>query len=87
MNEKVTVNVRELRDNLSSYLNQAGKGDEVIVTSHGKAIARIVSVSAKKPRTALLGAMRGRIVMAPDFDQTPDDLIDLMEGRGEADEA
>ena len=83
MNEKITVNVRELRDNLAGYLSLAGHGDEVTITSHGKPLARIVSAAAKKPRSALFGAMRGQITVAPDFDETPDDVLDAMEGRGE----
>ena len=83
MSEKVTVNVRDLRDNLAGYLSRASHGSEVTVTSHGKPIARIIPVAPKKPRAALFGAMRGQIAMAPDFNETPDDIIDAMEGRGE----
>jgi prevent-host-death family protein len=83
MNEKVTVHVRELRDNLAFYLNQVSHGDEVTVTSHGKPIAKIVPTLSKKPRSALFGAMRGQITMAADFDRTPDDMIDAMEDLGE----
>jgi len=79
MNEKIMVNVRELRDNLASYLNQASHGDEVTVTSHGKPIAKIVPAVTRTPRAALFGIMRGRITIAPDFDNTPDDIIDAME--------
>jgi prevent-host-death family protein len=83
MNEKITVNVRELRDNLASYLSQASRGDEVTITSHGKPVAKIVPAVAKRPRSALFGAMRGQITVAPDFDETPDDIIDAMEGLDE----
>ncbi len=81
MNDKVTVNVRELRDNLASYLSQVSQGNEVTITSRGKAIARIIPAVEKTARSALFGAMRGQITMAPDFDETPDDIIDAMEGR------
>jgi prevent-host-death family protein len=83
MKEKFTVNVRELRDNLASYLSQVSHGGEITITSHGKPIAKIIPSIAKKPRSALFGAMRGQITMAPDFDETPDDIIDAMEGRDE----
>ena len=36
------VGIRELRDNLSRYLNQVRDGTEVTVTDHGRAVARIV---------------------------------------------
>jgi prevent-host-death family protein len=81
MNEKLTVNVRELRDNLASYLSQVSSGFEVTITSHGKPIAKIIPATAKKPRSALFGSMRGQITVAEDFDETPGDVIDAMEGQ------
>jgi prevent-host-death family protein len=36
------VNITELRSNLPTYLGQVQAGEELVVTSHGKAIARIL---------------------------------------------
>jgi prevent-host-death family protein len=41
----VTVGVRELRENLSSYLDRVKAGEEVVITERGKRIARIVGPS------------------------------------------
>lgn len=41
--------VRELRDHLSRYLNVVRDGQEVTVTDHGKAVARLVPLD--HPRT------------------------------------
>ncbi len=41
------VSVRELKNGLSRYLRAAQGGEEVIVTSHGKPVARLVAVSAQ----------------------------------------
>jgi prevent-host-death family protein len=38
----VTVGVRQLRENLSAYLDRVKAGEEVIITERGKRIARIV---------------------------------------------
>lgn len=50
-----SVNVTELRQHLPEYLKQVQRGEEVVITLHGKTIARIVpdrpdclSVSAQK---------------------------------------
>lgn len=48
------VSVRELKSRLSEYLRRAADGQEVVVTSHGKAIARLVAPS-REDRTALGG--------------------------------
>ncbi|MEK6724963.1 MAG: type II toxin-antitoxin system prevent-host-death family antitoxin [Deltaproteobacteria bacterium] len=52
------VNVTELRSHLPAYLGQVQTGEELVVTSHGKAIARIVpsrdiSDAARKQLKAL----------------------------------
>ena len=39
------VGVRELRNNLSRYLDRVHAGDEVIVTDHGREIARVVPIA------------------------------------------
>jgi len=41
-NARMEAGVRELRDRLSHYLNVVRDGQEVTVTDHGKAVARLV---------------------------------------------
>jgi prevent-host-death family protein len=36
------VNVTELRNHLPGYLSKVQKGDEILVTAHGRVIARIL---------------------------------------------
>lgn len=38
------VGIRELKDGLSRYLKRVQKGESVVVTDHGRAVARIVPV-------------------------------------------
>lgn len=35
------VSVRDLKDHLSEYLRRAQGGEEIVVTSHGKAVGRL----------------------------------------------
>jgi prevent-host-death family protein len=42
------VGVRELRDNLSRYLDRVRDGDEVVITDRGRAIARVVPIGAER---------------------------------------
>lgn len=57
---RTEVNVTELRQNLPSYLAEAGKGREIEVTSHGKVIARIVAggIPGQEARERLLAARK-----------------------------
>lgn len=75
------VNFREFRTNLSTYLREVHDGAEIVVTSHGKEVARVVPpASIAEQRAKLFGMFKGRLQMAPDFDETPAELIDEMEG-------
>jgi prevent-host-death family protein len=46
--------VRELRDHLSRYLELVRHGEEVTVTEHGKAVARLVPLDRPRPLDRLI---------------------------------
>jgi prevent-host-death family protein len=62
------VGIRQLRDHLSRYLNQVRGGDEVTVTDHGRAIARIVPLD--QPRLLDQLIEEGRITPARQADRS-----------------
>lgn len=48
------VGISELRDNLSRYLSAVRDGNEITVTDHGKAIARITPIERARPLDRLI---------------------------------
>jgi len=44
----VEVGVRELRDNLSRYLDRVRSGEEMVVTDRGRAIARVLPMGTDR---------------------------------------
>ena len=58
----VEAGVRELRSNLRSYLDRVRAGDDVIVTEHGRPIARIVPLEGGTTFERLVA--EGRITRA-----------------------
>ena len=44
------INVRAAKDNLSSLLEEASRGNEIIITSDGKPKAKLVPVQMKRKR-------------------------------------
>ncbi len=42
------IGVRELRNNLSRYLDRVRDGEEVVVTDRGRAIARVLPVERER---------------------------------------
>lgn len=48
------VGVRELRDNLSRYLDRVRGGEEVVVTDRGHAIARVLPIAGERALDRLI---------------------------------
>jgi prevent-host-death family protein len=59
------VGVRELRNNLSRYLERVRAGDEVIVTAHGREIARVVSIRSDERTPSALDRLVAEGLVAP----------------------
>lgn len=50
------VGVRDLKNNLSRYLDRVQRGEEIIVTEHGKPVARLMTIDEPTDRLAALVA-------------------------------
>jgi len=76
------VSIYEAKTRLSHLVDRALQGDQVVITRHGRPVARLVA--AARPRAPRrLGALRGKIRVAADFDAPlPDELLALFEGGG-----
>jgi prevent-host-death family protein len=75
------VNIQQAKTHLSRLVEEAAAGEEIIIAKAGRARAKLVACCpAAEPRR--LGAWAGQLEIAADFDQTPEDLLDLFE-RGE----
>ena len=64
MSVMTSINIMELRQHLPEYLKQV-KAGEVVITVHGKAIARIVPDLRESKRDAALkrlDALRGTVI-------------------------
>lgn len=59
----------------------AWQGEEVVIARDGEPyLYPLPYRGSAKPRG--LGDLKGRIWMAPDFDETPQDVLDAFEGKG-----
>lgn len=73
-----TVNMHEAKTKLSVLVEEALNGEQVIIGKAGKPLARLVPFQPdKKPRKP--GRLKGMIKLAPDFDQTPEEVINAFE--------
>jgi prevent-host-death family protein len=71
------VNLHAAKTHLSRLVDQAARGDDVVIAKAGTPMVRLVAVATKRERPGY-GADRGRIRISADFDAPlPDDLLKL----------
>ena len=67
------TNISEAKAQLSALIEKVMTGKEVIIGKAGKPVAKLVRYErSEKPRQP--GALRGKIKIADDFDELPDDI-------------
>jgi antitoxin (DNA-binding transcriptional repressor) of toxin-antitoxin stability system len=66
-------NIAEAKARFSELVQKALLGEEVIIAKGHKPLLKLVPLEQpKRPRTP--GSAKGRIWIAPDFDETPEDF-------------
>jgi len=64
----MNITVSQAKARFAELLKRAEAGEHIVVTRHGKPVACIEGV--KKPKSLpRIGALKGRIEMADDFDE------------------
>ena len=78
-----SVGSYEAKTHLPQLLDRVEHGESIVITRHGKPVARLVPYrAARAPRQ--LGRLRGRIWLADDFDAPlPPDLLAAFNGEDE----
>ena len=75
----MVINVYEAKTQLSKLLDRVAEGEELVLGKAGKPMARLVPYrEVRQPRKP--GRLAGKIWIAPDFDETPEDVIAAFEG-------
>jgi prevent-host-death family protein len=75
------VGMHEAKTKLSQLVERAEAGEDIIISRNGKPVARLVPVIRTASLASVRGAWRGRVHIAADFDELPDDLADAFGGR------
>ena len=73
------VNMHEAKTHLSRLVDRAAAGEEIVIGKAGRPMARLVPYTEHRaPRRP--GALKGRLWVAKDFDDTPAVVVDAFEG-------
>jgi prevent-host-death family protein len=75
------VGMHEAKTTLSQLVERAAAGEDIVIQRNGTPVARLVPVAATSSLEAVRGAWRGRVRMADDFDELPDDVADAFGAR------
>lgn len=71
----MAISVRELKSHLSEYLRRVAEGEEVVVTSHGKEVARLVPPRSRRrtgsAEAELIARFRGLPWVRPGSNEKP----------------
>lgn len=74
-----SYNMHEAKTHLSRLAERAAGGEEIVIARNGRPLARLVAIEEERgPRK--LGAWRGQVWMAPDFEAYDEEIRTLFEG-------
>jgi prevent-host-death family protein len=73
------ANMHEAKTHLSKLVQQALNGEEVVIAKNGVPLVKLVPCQPEKKLRPAPGLWKGKIWIADDFDETPQDFIDLLE--------
>ena len=82
------TNISEAKATLSKLIEKVLQGDEVIIGKAGKPVAKLVPYDLEtSPRQLGAGNWQGKIWLADDFDDLPEEILQLFTGEADEDES
>lgn len=73
--------MHEAKTQLSKLVERVENGEEIVITRRGEPAARLVPERRGEGFASLAGAWRGRLKIADDFDELPEDLAEALGGQ------
>jgi len=78
-NDMSTVTLQEAQAKLSELIHGLTPGDEVLITENNRPVAKLASTQPKKLWPCKAGSAKGKIHMAPNFDEPIEEFKEYME--------
>jgi prevent-host-death family protein len=72
------VNIHYAKTHLSRLLEEAEKGEEIVIARAGKPVVKLVALQSLRPRE--FGQDRGKLEIPADFDEPDEEIIRMFEG-------
>lgn len=74
-----TITIKEAQAQLSDLIHRLAPGDEVVITENNQPVGRLARTGSKKQWPSKAGSAKGKIRMAPDFDEPLEEFKEYME--------
>jgi prevent-host-death family protein len=75
-----TANISEAKTHLSRLVEEVQSGKQIVICKGGKPMA-VLSAYRGDMSPRPFGGWEGRVVIADDFDELPEEFLDAFEGR------
>ncbi len=72
------IGMHEAKTNLSRLVERALEGEEIVLTRRGEPAVRLVPERPRGGFASLAGVWEGRVWVADDFDELPDDMAERL---------
>jgi len=76
------VNIHEAKTHLSRLVERAAAGEEIVIAKAGRPMARLVAYE-RPARPREMGGWEGRVWIADDFDELPEEVAAAFRGERE----
>lgn len=74
-----TVTIQEAQSRLRDLIHNLPPGDELVITENNEPAARLTRAEPKTQWPCKAGGARGKIHMAPDFDEPLEEFEDYLD--------
>ena len=75
------ANIGEAKTNLSSLIDRAAAGEEIVIARAGKPVARLIAYQSEKPPQQIPGSWKGKVKMSRDFETLPNSVAAAFRGE------
>ena len=74
-----TITIQEAQAQLADLVHRLSAGEEIVITENDEPVAKLARIDPKKQWPCKAGSAKGKLWMAPDFDEPLEEFKEYME--------
>jgi prevent-host-death family protein len=68
------ISIQEAEAHFAGIVSEVRNGEEIILTDHDSPVVKMIPLYDPQSPRGLVGSLKGKIWIADDFDETPEDF-------------